>query len=121
MFYFFGVAAVHMIGVKVPLLYIYFNIPSAVYQDRIISILSMGWFFFFLGGYSDLPSTKNLQWILCAGATALLGLAVINFATDFQKLSTLATPSLYWAQWAVLLCYFGWLLSLFLYCKSAKE
>ena len=41
--YFMAIAIVHMLRIKVPLLFVYFDVPSYGYQDRIISFLSFGW------------------------------------------------------------------------------
>lgn len=35
--YCLSVVAAHMLGAKVPILFVYFNVPSNAYQDRIIA------------------------------------------------------------------------------------
>lgn len=122
MLYFLGVAVAHLSGIKIPFLFIYFNIPSTVYQDRIISVLSIGWTFFFFSAYSNLEQIKILlKSILGAGAAALLGIAFINSMTDFKELSPTATPYLYWIQWIVLLSYFGLLLILYYFSIHTEQ
>ncbi len=41
--YFASVALAHASGVKVPGLFVCFNVPSNNYQDQIISFLASGW------------------------------------------------------------------------------
>lgn len=100
-----------MCGTKMPFLYIYIDIPSTMYQDKIISILSFGWAVFFLFAGLDPSRTRILlKPILFAGAVALLGIMTINITTDFNQLSQAAKPAVYWLQWAVLSFYFAWLI-----------
>lgn len=110
--YFLMMGIAHWFGMKVPFLFIYFNVPSEAYQDRIISILSIGWSFFLLSGALQVPSTTAIRLILISGAVALLGLAIINLTTDFNAMTPLATQRLYWFQWMALVLYFAWLLGL---------
>ncbi len=117
--YFLGVSIAHLFGIKVPFLFIYYNVPSTVYQDRIISILSFGWAVFFFFALADTDHTKAfLKPILCAGGAALLGIAFINVTTDFHSLSPDSTPLAYWGQWLVLVIYFGLLAGAYLYSKK---
>ena len=77
-----------MLGTKVPLLFVYFNVPSYGYQDKIISFLSFGWAVFMLAAAFD-PMKNHLavKAILIAGIGAIFGLNVINSSTDFHALS----------------------------------
>jgi len=83
--YFLGVSIVHMLGLKIPGLFVYFNVPSYAYQDRIISFLAFGWSaFFYLAGKrlnADLIKT-----ILLIGLVALIVLYTNTFITDFSQM-----------------------------------
>jgi hypothetical protein len=80
--YFFSVSVVHMLGIKVPVLFIYFNVPSYAYQDRIISFLAFGWSVFLFTAFTDPQKNSALvKAILVAGAGALIGVSIINAAT----------------------------------------
>jgi len=59
--YFFLVSVVHRVGVKVPLLFVYFNAPSFAYQDRIISFLAFGWSMFLLAEGRRLATRARSQ------------------------------------------------------------
>ena len=41
--YFGCIALAHAVGLKIPGLFIYFNVPSHLYQDHIIAFLAFGW------------------------------------------------------------------------------
>jgi len=109
-FYFLAVATVHMLGIKVPMLFIYFNVPSYAYQDRIISFLAFGWAIFLFTAARDV--VKNVQLvkaILIAGGSAIVGLSIINATTDFHALDPAINVAVFWIETAVLLLYVLWL------------
>lgn len=108
--YFFSVSVVHMLGVKVPVLFIYFNVPSYAYQDRIISFLTFGWAVFFFTAFTDPQKNSALvRAILVAGAGALIGLGIINSTTDFHALDSAINSSVFWLEAAGLFIYWLWL------------
>jgi hypothetical protein len=73
--YFFAVAIAHQAGIKIPLLFIFYNISSQRYQDLIISFLSFGWAMLFAIGFldSELRSKTQIP-ILMSGTMAICGL-----------------------------------------------
>ena len=86
--YFLAVAVVHSAGLKVPGLFVYYNVPSYSYQDRIISCLAFGWSsLFYLAGRQ--PRRDLLLLILTIGLVAILALAANTIFTDFYQLSPL--------------------------------
>jgi hypothetical protein len=97
----------HAADLKIPGLFIYFNVPSYAYQDKIISLLAFGWAAFFFAAASD-PSKKLVGPILLSGAAAIIMLAYINFTTDFAVLSVAVHPGWFHLQVIVLFVY--WLL-----------
>ena len=116
--YFFSVSVVHMLGIKVPVLFIYFNVPSYAYQDRIISFLAFGWSVFLFTAFTDPQKNVALvKAILVAGAGALIGVSVINAATDFQSLDPAINPVIFWLEAAGLFVYWLWLVVFYLRSK----
>jgi len=86
--YFLAVSIAHMLRIKVPLLFIYYNVPSYGYQDRMISFLSFGWsVFLFTASRDPLQNRGAVKAILIAGLGAIFGLTAINSITDFRALS----------------------------------
>ena len=110
-FYFLAVATVHMLGIKLPMLFIYFNVPSYAYQDRIISFLAFVWGIFLFTAARDV--VKNVQLvkaILIAGGGAIIGLGIINATADFHALDPAINVAIFWMETAVLLLYVLWLI-----------
>jgi hypothetical protein len=94
--YFLAVSAAHMMRIKVPLLFVYYNVPSYDYQDRIISFLSFGWSLFLFIAARDPEENRTLvKAILVAGIAAIFGLHMINADIDFHALSPSANPSIF--------------------------
>ena len=113
--YFFLVALAHMFELKIPVLFIYFDITSFAYQNKIISFLCFGWSVFLYTAFLD--PAKNLiliKAILIAGTGAILGLSMINLTMDFQALSTDVNVYSYWFVTALLGLYLFWLIMLYL-------
>ena len=104
--YFSAIAVVHMLGFKVPGLYIYFDVPSYEYQDRIISVLAFGWAMFF---YVCARNAEMVWYVIISGVVALAGLSYINLSTDFSSLGGNASTSQYWLQTIALFFYVAWL------------
>ncbi len=118
--YFFLMAIAHALGVKIPGLFIYFNVPSYVYQDKIISALAFGW------AVSLFTAAQNLQRDLVkasiiSGGAALSMLAYINVSTDFVSLSTSANPLWFHLEVAALFVYWIWLLLCYFWMITGKK
>ena len=116
--YFALVSIAHMIGYKVPILFVYFDVPSYPYQDRIISFLAFGWAIFLFTAFLN-PKNKDLiKAILISGTVAIIGLVIINLTTDFTILSKDININYFWMETMGLLVYILWLI--YFYIKSAK-
>ena len=104
--YFFLVSVAHVLGVKIPGLFIYFDVPSYAYQDRIISFLSLGWsILFWVVAYDPGRDKRLLNAVLVMGGAGVVGLGLINITTDFEALKDGLQPGLYWVETAVLAGY----------------
>jgi len=104
--YFFLVSVAHAIGIKVPGLFIYFDVPSYAYQDRIIAFLSLGWsILFWVVAIEPGSNRKLLHAVLLMGCTGVIGLGLINLTTDFESLKEGLQPAYYWLETAVLAVY----------------
>ena len=118
-FYFSLVSTAHLIVWKVPGLYIYFNVPSTAYQDRIISLLAFGWAVFFFTGAAYPNNRALVRAILIAGAGAITGLCVINLVTDFDTHAPDINALVFWLESALLAIY--WLSLVISYRRSPSE
>ncbi|MCJ7514334.1 MAG: hypothetical protein MUO23_15385 [Anaerolineales bacterium] len=109
--YFLCVGLAHLGQLKVPGLYIYYDLPSLGYQDSLIAILSLGWSaFFFTAFTSPLRNRGLIAAILISGALAILGLCSINARPELEPLGGDASRRVYWIETAVLFLYWLWLL-----------
>jgi hypothetical protein len=118
--YFLVMSVAHAIGLKVPGLFIYFNIPSYVYQDLIISALLFGWAsFFFAASWTRDPAVTRAT--LIAGAFAVATLTYANLSTPFAELTDGARPLAFHIQVAVLGVYWVWLLVWHLLARRRRE
>ena len=118
--YFFLVATFHMIGIKIPPFFIYYNVPSYAYQDKIISFLSFGWsIFLFTAFLSPINNKMLIQAILVAGVGAIIGLEINNMCTDFQSISNTIKPTIFRLETLSLAVYLA-LLTMYYY-KSKDQ
>ena len=117
--YFLAVSIVHMLGVKVPMLYIYFNVPSYEYQDRIISFFALGWsVFIFIAAKKPSEQLPLVTGIIYSGWIAIIGLIIINYQTDFYALNPSINPAVFWLESGLLL---GYLLLLIMLKKALEN
>jgi len=97
--YFFTVAIVHLVGLKVPGFYVYFNVPSDAYQDKIISFLCFGWsVFLFTAFLNPIKNVNLIKAIIILEVGAIVGLSIINTTTDFKALALDINVSTYWIE-----------------------
>lgn len=80
---FFFMALAHLFGLRIPGLYIYYNLNSLNFQDKIISALSFGWSIYFYTAFK-LPHKLLLKAILFSGIIAIVILAYINYNEDIE-------------------------------------
>ena len=109
--YFYLVSILHFIGFKIPMFFIYYDVESTIYQDRIISVLSFMFATFLFAGYK-LSSSEIIKYILFAGFVGVFGLALNNFLTR----NVFRNNSIYWIEIGLLASYV--LILTFLYRKE---
>jgi len=110
--YFLSVALAHLGQVKIPGLYLYYDLPSLGYQDSLIAILAFGWSAFFFTAFTAPERNRGLiAAILLSGALAILGLCSINARPELHPAGGETSRSIYWLETAVLFLYWLWLLT----------
>ncbi|MCU0414826.1 MAG: hypothetical protein MUE91_10585, partial [Ignavibacteriaceae bacterium] len=120
--YFFLIAVAHLSGLKIPGLYIYFDIPSYPYQDNIVAFLALGWSIFFYTAFTDvLKNIALIKAILIAGAAAIIVLSIINFKTDFQLLNSNVDINIIWLEVFILFIYWLWLVVFYFRLKKNSD
>lgn len=118
--YFMLIAIAHVFGIKIPLLFIYYNLPSYIYQDIIIAFLAFGWGMFFYSGYKSSSENQlvNVKYIIIAGYCSILGLIYINSSTNFTALMVKAKASHFWVETILLFLYPVWLTILYWFANK---
>ena len=91
--YFYTVAVLHFIGFKIPMFFVYYDVESTLYQDRIISVLSFMFATFLFAGYK-LNEMALVKYILFAGSIGVFGLGINNFLTRI----TFRNNTIYWIE-----------------------
>ncbi len=120
--YFLAIAMAHMLRIKVPFLFVYYDLPSYGYQDRIISFLSFGWsVFLFMASVDPEKNMDAVRAIIVAGIAAVLGLNVINRVTDFQKYSPDIHPSVFRKEALVLSTYVAALILFYFLARRERS
>lgn len=107
--YFSLMSIAHITGIKLPGLFIYYNVPSNTYQDKIISLLVFGWSLIFFNAAKS-HSKSLIQSIIIMGLVAICLLTHINLSTDFLSLSPKTTPAIYHFEVGALLLYLVWVI-----------
>ncbi len=114
---FLSMSIAHILAFKVPGLFIYFNIPSYEYQDKIISLLTFGWALIFLHAAYN-PSKPLIRIILIMSIVALCVVFYINYSTNFSELSP-GINTLWFHSYAILLAtYWCWLALTYHHCSK---
>lgn len=117
--YFFLVSVAHLSGLKIPGLFIYFEIPSYSYQDNIVAFLTLGWAIFFYTAFTNpLKNIALVKAILVAGAAAIIILCLINISTNFLPLNNSVNIKIIWLETTIL--FFYWLLLIVFYFRLKK-
>ena len=96
--YFALVAMAHQFGVKVAVLFVYYNVPSYHYQDQIISFMAFGWAVFLFSAFLSPANKELVRAVLIAGFGAIIGLTIINLQTNFRAMSTEINVNYFWAE-----------------------
>ncbi len=112
--YFLLISLAHISGTKLPLLFVYFDVPSTVYQDRIISFFAFGWAVFVATTAKDpLSNLAFVRALIISAIGAVAALIYINLTTDFASYSTDIALWKYWVQTAILATITLWMTVLY--------
>lgn len=93
--YFLCMSTAHFIGFKVPIMFIYWNVPSNHYQDMIISFCAFTYAVLFFTAWRHRTAVPGA--IVALGGTAL-GLSAVNLSADLARITEGAATTPYWLQ-----------------------
>ena len=110
--YFACMATAHYLGLKLPVLFIYYDTPFYSYQDKIISFAVCAYIGLF---YLGTRNRENARVAIIALGLTVLGLSSVNLSADLQQVLVDGQGTqFYWLQTLSILGYLGLLLFLFL-------
>jgi hypothetical protein len=104
--YFVCMCLAHFIGFKVPILFVYWNVPSNHYQDMIISFCALTYAVLFAGA-SMIPAAVPVALVALAGT--VLGLSAVNLSKDLREKIQGGSTVAYWAQTGMIAGLLVWL------------
>lgn len=108
--YFVCMCAAHFVGFKVPILFVYWNVPSNHYQDMIISFCALTYAVLFAGA-SMIPAAVPVALVAMAGT--VLGLSAVNLSKDLREKIQGRSTLAYWLQTGMIAGLLAWLAVLY--------
>ena len=103
-------AAAHFLGLKYPLLFVYYDTPFYAYQDKIISFAVLAYASLF---YAAIRHIQVVPMALFALGVTVLGLSFVNISSDLQIVLQGQRTVIYWLQTGFFAVYFLVLLGLY--------
>ena len=98
--YFVAMSCAHFFGIKVPVLFVYYDTPYYAYQDKIISFAVISYIGLFWAASRDVAVAPIALGVL---ALTVLGLVSVNLSEALQSvLAEWQSTWPYWAQTAML-------------------
>ena len=99
--YFCCMAVAHFFGIKVPILFVYYDTPYYAYQDKIISFAVVAYICLF----ASAARSGEVVFALVAIWVTVLGLCAVNLSDALQSVLTGKSTLAYWLQTAAIAAY----------------
>jgi hypothetical protein len=115
--YFICMAIAHFFGIKLPLLFIYFDTPFYAYQDKIISFAVCAYIALFYSASRHREVALNAIIVL---AITVAGLVAVNLSDDLAAVMGEGQSTMpYWLQTAAIAIYL--IIMVFCYLKDGRN
>ncbi len=115
--YSFCMAVAHFFGIKVPILFVYYDTPFYAYQDKVISFAVCAYIGLFYSAAQSRSIALNAIIVL---AVTVLGLASVNLSNALASVLKDGQSTLpYWLQTAVIASYL--IVLIIFYIKDRKN
>ena len=103
--YFLFVAIAHLFEIKIPGLFIYFDVQSFQYQNKIISLLAFGWSSYFYAStyFINTNQIRIIKFPIIAGSYAIIVFSIINISDELSSIASEVYK--YWIGTIVLFIY----------------
>ncbi len=115
--YFVCMAIAHFFGIKLPILFVYYDTPFYAYQDKIISFAVLAYvaLFYSASKHRDVALTAIIVLTL-----TVLGLSAINISAALASVLSAGQSTMpYWLQTVAIAVYL--VVLVFLYVKDGKN
>lgn len=99
--YFCCMAVAHFFGIKVPILFVYYDTPYYAYQDKIISFAVVAYICLF----ASAARSGEVLFALVAIWVTVLGLCAVNLSDALQTVLSGRSTLPYWLQTAAIAAY----------------
>lgn len=115
--YFCCMAVAHFFGFKYPLLFVYYDVPSYAYQDKIIAFAVVAYICLFAN--AALHRSAVSAALVALGVT-VLGLSSVNASDALGRVLDGRSTLAYWIQTGLIAAYFLTLLGLYVAGERAS-
>tara|TARA_Y100001960_G_C14687097_1_gene834380 strand:- start:611 stop:1003 length:393 start_codon:yes stop_codon:yes gene_type:complete len=109
--YFILMSIAHFFGIKVPVLFVYYDVPYYAYQDMVISFAVLAYVGLF---YLASKSRENVPVALLVLALTVGGLSLVNMSAELKLLTLLKPRDTYWIQTVIIGVYWVYLVILYI-------
>ncbi len=117
--YFVCMSIAHFFGIKLPILFVYYDIPFHAYQDKIISFCVVTYAILFYGAYQN---RVLAPYAILSMIATVLGLSLINFSGALKSvLNDGGTTMMYWLQTGMIAGILVWLVVFYMRAKKAGD
>ena len=116
--YFCCMAVAHFLGLKYPLVFVYYDVPFYAYQDKIIAFAVVAYICLF---YTAATIRAAVPAALVALAMTVLGLSALNLSDALQSVLAGRPTTMYWVQVGAIAGYLVWLLVFHLRAKGDAQ
>jgi len=114
--YFVCMAIAHFFSIKLPILFVYYDVSFYAYQDKIISFCVVTYAIFFYGAYKN---RVLAPYAILSMIATVLGLSLINLSGDLKSVLNGRATTMYWLQTGMIALILIWLAVFYMRAKKS--
>lgn len=114
--YFICMAIAHFFSIKLPILFVYYDVPFYAYQDKIISFCVVTYAILFFGAFRHIAIAP---YAILSLVGTVLGLSLINFSSDLSAVLKGNGTLVYWLQTGMIGFILIWLVIFYFRAKKS--
>jgi len=109
-------AIAHFFSIKLPILFVYYDVSFYAYQDKIISFCVVTYAIFFYGAYKN---RVLAPYAILSMIATVLGLSLINLSGDLKSVLNGRATTMYWLQTGMIALILIWLAVFYMRAKKS--